>query len=99
MKPIEENGTVWRYRTTDNEWTAITLSDISAPFPSGRRYDCITSDGVDEIYIHSGCPEQGRLSDVWMFDLVKRSWTVLTSAPDPGRVGPQLRSSTESYPT
>jgi hypothetical protein len=99
MKPIEENGTVWRYRTTDNEWTAITPSDISAPFPSGRRYDCITSDGVDEIYIHSGCPEQGRLSDVWMFDLVKRSWTVLPSAPDPGRVGPQLRSSTESYPT
>ncbi|KAM0240265.1 hypothetical protein ACHAPO_002161 [Fusarium lateritium] len=90
MKPIEENGAVWCYKTAENEWVAITPKDIHAAFPSGRSYHCITSDGVGKIYLHSGCPEQGRLSDLWVFDVGKRSWTELPAAPGPARGGSSI---------
>ncbi|EKJ76590.1 hypothetical protein FPSE_03256 [Fusarium pseudograminearum CS3096] len=90
MKPIEEKGAVWCYKATENEWVAITPTDNNAPFPSGRSYHCITSDGVDKLYLHSGCPEQGRLGDLWVFDVIKRSWTELPAAPDPSRGGSSI---------
>ncbi|RBR23147.1 uncharacterized protein FIESC28_04142 [Fusarium coffeatum] len=90
MKPIEESGSLWCYDTTTNTWDPITPTNPSASSPAGRSYHCITSDGVDKIYIHSGCPEQGRLSDLWAFDVEKKSWTELPSAPGPARGGASI---------
>lgn len=90
MKPIEEDGAIWCYNTSDNEWSMITPAGPSALFPVGRSYHCITSDSNDKIYLHSGCPEKGRLSDLWAFDLTNRSWAELPSAPGPARGGSSI---------
>ncbi|KAJ4024583.1 hypothetical protein NW752_003149 [Fusarium irregulare] len=93
MKPIEEAGSLWCYDTTTNTWDLITPADSSASLPAGRSYHCITSDGVDKIYIHSGCPAQDRLSDLWVFDVEKKAWTELPSAPGPARGGASIEFS------
>ncbi|EGU85028.1 hypothetical protein FOXB_04448 [Fusarium oxysporum f. sp. conglutinans Fo5176] len=90
MKPIEEKGAIWRYNTADNTWDTVEPEDPSAPFPDGRSYHCITSDGVDQLYLHSGCPEKNRLNDLWAFDLTKRAWSELPSAPGPARGGSSI---------
>jgi N-acetylneuraminic acid mutarotase len=50
----------------------------------------MTSDGADTLYLHAGCPETGRLSDLWAFRLSTREWTRLASAPDPPRGGTSI---------
>ncbi|KAF9772135.1 hypothetical protein IL306_010193 [Fusarium sp. DS 682] len=90
MKPIEEKGSVWRYTAAENTWGSVEPADSSASFPVGRSYHCITSDGVDKVYLHSGCPEQNRLNDLWVFDVTKRTWTELPSAPGPARGGSSI---------
>lgn len=90
MKPIEEKGAVWRYNTAENTWDSIKPADPSAPFPYGRSYHCIASDGLDKLYLHSGCPEQNRLNDLWVFDVTKQVWTELPSAPGPTRGGSSI---------
>jgi len=95
MKPIEENGSVWRYDVSTAAWELITPADPSAPFPAGRSYHCISSNGSDTVYIHSGCPEQGRLSDLWAFDISNRAWRELPSAPAPPRGGASIAFANE----
>ncbi|KAM0548452.1 hypothetical protein ACHAPJ_009938 [Fusarium lateritium] len=90
MKPVEEKGALWRYKVSENEWDLIEPADSSASFPAGRSYHCITSDGAGQIYLHSGCPEQDRLGDLWVFNLDKRTWTELPSAPAPARGGSSI---------
>ncbi|KAF4956369.1 hypothetical protein FGADI_3946 [Fusarium gaditjirri] len=90
MKPIEEKGAIWRYNTANNTWDMIEPADSSAPFPDGRSYHCVTSDGVGQLYIHSGCPEQNRLNDLWVFDVTKRAWSELPSAPGTARGGSSI---------
>ncbi|EWG42673.1 hypothetical protein FVEG_04425 [Fusarium verticillioides 7600] len=90
MKPIEENGAIWRYNTVENTWDSIEPADPSAPFPDGRSYHCITSNGVDQLYLHSGCPEQNRLNDLWVFDVAKMAWAELPCAPGPARGGSSI---------
>lgn len=50
----------------------------------------MTSDGQNIIYLHAGCPEQGRLSDLWNFDLRNSQWKQLTCAPAPPRGGSSI---------
>jgi Galactose oxidase, central domain len=42
------------------------------------------------IYVHAGCPEKGRISELHAFDLTTKGWTALASAPEPGRGGTVL---------
>lgn len=90
MKPLEEQGALWRYDVDQAQWELVKPADPSAPFPAGRSYHCIASDGVKSIYVHAGCPEAGRLSDLWVFDTVARSWAELPSAPPPARGGTSI---------
>ncbi|KAJ4184066.1 Hypothetical protein NCS54_01467200 [Fusarium falciforme] len=90
MKPIEETGGLWRYEPSNAQWTLVQPSDSSAPFPAGRSYHCITSNGVDSVYVHSGCPEEGRLSDLWAFSIFNKTWTELAPAPSPARGGASI---------
>ncbi|KAI6781572.1 Kelch repeat protein [Emericellopsis cladophorae] len=90
MHPVEEDGALWEYGTTENTWQLIKPTDSQAPFPVGRSYHAITSDGNRTIYVHAGCPETGRLSDMWAFDVQEKSWRELASAPEPTRGGTSI---------
>lgn len=89
MIPIDERGGLWEFNTTTSTWSLLTPIDTS-PQPSARSYHCLASDGVDRVYLHAGCPESGRLSDLWLFSVSKRVWTQLESAPDPPRGGASI---------
>ncbi|KAF2091190.1 kelch repeat protein [Saccharata proteae CBS 121410] len=90
MAPIDEKGALWKFDTITSKWSHIAPLDVQAPFPQARSYHCLTSDGVDKIYLHAGCPEKGRLSDLWYFNVKARSWTRLAFAPDPPRGGTSI---------
>jgi hypothetical protein len=50
----------------------------------------MTNDGSSTLYIHAGCPENGRLSDLWAFDVDAMTWKSLPAAPDPPRGGSSI---------
>ncbi|POR39153.1 Kelch repeat protein [Tolypocladium paradoxum] len=88
MDAVDEDGSLWCFSTATSTWAAITAQSESRPAP--RSYHAMTSDGVTIIYLHAGCPAQGRLSDLWAFDTVARQWTELPSAPGPARGGTSI---------
>ncbi|KAH7394437.1 kelch repeat protein-like protein [Pyrenochaeta sp. MPI-SDFR-AT-0127] len=90
MAPIEEDGAVWEFDPTNLSWTKITPADASAPYPPARSYHCSTSDGNNTFFVHAGCPAKGRLSDLWKFDVTRRSWTQAPDAPAPQRGGTSI---------
>ncbi|KAF6791686.1 kelch repeat protein [Colletotrichum sojae] len=90
MKPVEEQGALWRYTPSENRWDLIKPSAEASTYPAGRSYHCITSNGADTIYVHAGCPEKGRLSDLWSFNITSKTWTQLPDAPPPARGGPSI---------
>ncbi|KIK66405.1 hypothetical protein GYMLUDRAFT_38193 [Collybiopsis luxurians FD-317 M1] len=87
MEPIEEHGAIWRYSSSSSSWDCIAPSDPSAPYPAGRSYHTMTSDGQFTLFVHAGCPAKGRLSDLWAFNIEQRKWTQLPDAPGPARGG------------
>lgn len=88
MAPVNEKGAVWSLDTRSNEWTL--LSPSSPLFPDARSYHTIASDRADTIYVHAGCPEKGRLADLWAFSVSNKEWKQLSSAPDPPRGGTSI---------
>ncbi|XWW96125.1 hypothetical protein V2A60_004095 [Cordyceps javanica] len=90
MQPVEEQGALWCHDPRASSWTLIKPASEAAPYPAGRSYHCVTSDGTNTIFVHSGCPESGRLSDFWSFDIAAKSWTELPSAPAPPRGGASI---------
>lgn len=90
MAPIEEKGSVWNYDPAQAVWFCIEPADTSWPCPQARSYHCAASDGNRSFFIHAGCPEKGRLSDLWKFDVFSRSWLQLADAPGPQRGGASL---------
>lgn len=91
MQPVEEQGAVWEYDPAEEKWSLITLENATSEIhPAGRSYHCTTSDGEDAVYVHAGCPESGRLSDLWAFSLSSKRWTELAAAPDPPRGGASI---------
>ncbi len=87
MGPIEENGALWEFDPLVSTWSVVSPSSDSAPQPPARSYHSLASNGLDQIYLHAGCPETGRLSDLWSFDVSARVWTQLADAPSPPRGG------------
>lgn len=90
MTCIEEKGTFWVYEPQSSNWSLLSPSDPALPYPEARSYYALTSDGNDTIYLHAGCPAQGRLSDLWSFHLPTQRWTELTPAPAPARGGTSI---------
>ena len=90
MASIEEGGSLWSYNTSTSQWEIVSPIDTTAPYPSARSYHAMTNDGHNAIYIHAGCPEKGRLSDLWAFDLATKAWKSLARAPDPPRGGTSI---------
>jgi hypothetical protein len=90
MMPVEDKGALWRYTPKQSLWECIEPADPWAPYPAGRSYHAMTSDGHKKIYVHAGCPEKGRLSDLWSFDLESLTWAELPPAPPPARGGTSI---------
>lgn len=83
MAPIEEKGTLWSYNTSTSQWNVISLADVTAPYPAARSYHTMTNDGNHTLYLHAGCPDNVRLSNLWAFDIDAKVWKSLAAAPDP----------------
>ncbi|KAK1768118.1 kelch repeat protein [Phialemonium atrogriseum] len=79
-------GVVTRY----DLWDLVEPEDPSAAFPAGCSYHCSASDGSNNIFVHAGCPETGRLSDLWAFSLDSRAWAELPAAPLPACGGASI---------
>ncbi|KAF1924835.1 kelch domain-containing protein [Didymella exigua CBS 183.55] len=90
MAPVDEAGAVWKYTPSAHTWEKVSPADASAPVPAGRSYHSSASDGASTVYVHAGCPASGRLSDLWAFDVDRRSWTRLPDAPAPHRGGASM---------
>jgi len=94
MTAIEENGSLWTFDLSTSSsartWELLSPADPTAPYPEGRSYHALTSNGTNTIYLHGGCPAKGRLSDLWAFDISTRSWTELAPAPGSGRGGSSI---------
>lgn len=90
MAPVEEQGGVWLYSSSSAAWNLLRPADVSAPYPAARSYHAATSDGTGTLYIHAGCPEKGRLSDLWSFDVGSKVWRKLAEAPAPPRGGTSI---------
>lgn len=69
MSPIDEAGGLWCFDSRTPTWSLLKPFDSSAPYPAARSYHCMTSDDVENIYVHAGCPVSGRLSDLWLFSV------------------------------
>lgn len=88
MTPIEENGSIWQFDPLSSSWTLLLPSvDL---YPAARSYHCMASDKDDTLFVHAGCPEKGRLADLWEFSVSQRKWKQLTSAPEPARGGASI---------
>ncbi|KAJ4358119.1 uncharacterized protein N0V89_002698 [Didymosphaeria variabile] len=90
MAPVEENGAVWSFDPSSTSWKLLKPADASKPYPLARSYHCATSDGNRTFFVHAGCPEKGRLSDLWRFDVKKREWSKGADAPAPQRGGTSI---------
>ena len=88
MAPIEEDGHIWVFDSSTEVWTS--LPPLSSMHPEARSYHAMTNNGSDTIYVHAGCPEKGRLSDLWAFNIHDREWKQLATAPGAQRGGPSL---------
>lgn len=90
MAPVEEKGALWMFDPKHSSWSKLTPADSSAPYPPARSYHSSASDGCNIFFLHAGCPAKGRLSDLWKFDVVERTWTQLPDAPAPHRGGTSI---------
>ncbi|KFA51305.1 hypothetical protein S40293_04401 [Stachybotrys chartarum IBT 40293] len=90
MDAIDEGGKLWRYSPSETAWSVVELAFPDNPAPAPRSYYAMTSDGISKIYVHAGCPAQGRLSDLWAFDTHTCEWKELPPAPAPPRGGTSI---------
>ncbi|GIJ90100.1 hypothetical protein Asppvi_009050 [Aspergillus pseudoviridinutans] len=90
MAPIEEAGAFWVFDPVSSAWIEVKPADSQLPYPVGRSYHTLTNDGKDTIFLHAGCPEKGRLGDLWAFNIFTRQWRELSPAPRPERGGASI---------
>ncbi|RHZ55575.1 hypothetical protein CDV55_100574 [Aspergillus turcosus] len=90
MAPIEEAGAFWVFDPVGSAWVQVKPADSRLPYPVGRSYHTLTNNGKDTIFLHAGCPETGRLCDLWAFNIRSRQWRELSPAPGPERGGTSI---------
>jgi N-acetylneuraminic acid mutarotase len=90
MAPVEEHGALWSYNPSHPRWRCIKPTDALSPYPSARSYHAMTADGDETLYVHAGCPESGRLADLWAFNITSETWLERASAPGPPRGGTSI---------
>lgn len=100
MTALEEStpGSFWVFDPAIKSWKLLSPADTAKPYPQPRSYHAMTNDGDKIIYIHAGCPAQGRLADLWSFDISTREWKELAPAPGQPRGGTSIAFSQDYYP-
>lgn len=86
---MDEQGALQVFDPAKSTWEIIKPADPAAAVPEPRSYHCATTDG-QRIFIHAGCPEKGRLRDLWSFDIASRAWTKHADAPGAPRGGTSI---------
>ncbi|KAJ5872497.1 Kelch repeat protein [Penicillium soppii] len=76
MSPTDEGEAIWEFDPSKIKWSFLTPKP-GANTPVPRSYHCAPSDAKDTIYICTGCPNTGRLSDLWHFSVSGRSRRLL----------------------
>ncbi|KAK0280201.1 hypothetical protein LTR35_008352 [Friedmanniomyces endolithicus] len=89
MAPVKEQGALWIFDTSKSDWKLESPSADQA-YPEARSYHAMTCDGEKTIYVHAGCPEKGRLADLWAYDMHAKTWKELAGAPGTSRGGPSI---------
>lgn len=92
MAPLGvEAAGVYRCPVTDDAlngklvWEKVpAVNESEAPDP--RSYHAMVSH-ASKLYVHAGCPESGRLGDLYSFDVSTGKWATLAPAPGAGRGG------------
>jgi len=92
MAPLGIEGAgVYRCSVTDDAlngkviWEKVpAVNGGEAPDP--RSYHAMVSH-ASKLYVHAGCPEAGRLGDLYSFDVATGKWCTLAPAPGAGRGG------------
>lgn len=81
----------YSFDTCTNKWT------ILSPGPAHRSYHSMTADD-HRVYVFGGCGVDGRLNDLWAFDVNANSWIKFPLPGDAckGRGGPGLVVSSSS---
>ena len=72
--------------TVTGVWTEVSTSGDP---PCPRSYHSIITHGQC-LYVFGGCPEQGRLADLYQYNTVTHTWFQLRSGPMEGRGGTPL---------
>ncbi|KAK0894585.1 hypothetical protein LTR02_012214 [Friedmanniomyces endolithicus] len=89
MAPVKEQGALWIFDTSKSDWKLESPSADQA-YPEARSYHAMTCDGEKTIYVHAGCPEKGRLADLWAYDTHAKTWKEHAGAPGTSRGGPSI---------
>jgi hypothetical protein len=90
MTATDDHGALHAFNISTSSWSILSPTDPSAPYPEARSYHTLTTDGIDTLYLHAGCPAAGRLSDLWSFNVTSRTWRQLKNAPEPARGGTSI---------
>lgn len=89
MACLQSKGSFDVFDKSSSLWSVITPAEGDV-YPEDRSYHSMASDGTSKIYLHAGCPAQGRLNDLWEFDATTLKWRQLPSAPGGGRGGTSI---------
>lgn len=72
-----ELNELYAFDTCTNNWALLSNGDVGPPH---RSYHSMTSDNC-HVYIFGGCGVEGRLNDLWAYDVINHKWT---NHPSPG---------------
>jgi N-acetylneuraminic acid mutarotase len=76
-KPMND---LWKLDTESLEWTMVEPS-VSSPPPSPRSFHRMVAVEPSSIYVFGGCSADGRLADLFQFDLTTSTWHELGASP------------------
>ncbi|KAJ1395815.1 Kelch-type beta propeller [Sesbania bispinosa] len=84
----KELNELYSFDTKTSNWALISSGDIGPP---NRSYHSMTADDR-HVYVFGGCGVDGRLNDLWAFDVIDNKWLEFPSPGEnlKGRGGPGL---------
>lgn len=86
-KENAELNEFFSFDTKTKEWKLLSAGDDSPPH---RSYHALVADEHSKkVYAFGGCGKEGRLNDLWAFDIKKGKWSALPSPPSQSTVEPR----------
>ncbi|XP_023642367.1 nitrile-specifier protein 5 [Capsella rubella] len=84
----QELNQLYCFNTSTNQWKLLSSGETG---PQNRSYHSITADSQN-VYVFGGCGVEGRLNDLWAYNVVDQKWIKFPSPGEAcrGRGGPGL---------